>query len=302
MAPLISIGICTYRRPTLDRALSSLEQLELPEAMRLQIIVVDNDEAGSAREIAERYIGRGRHEVCYQIEPRKGLSSARNRVLSLAKGAWVAFIDDDERAEPNWIAELYSVANGRRADAAIGSVIPEFAVEPPNWVVTSRFFEAPLPSTGNAVTVSDALSGNVLLRTEFVSTHGLKFDEAFNTTGGEDSDFFHRFLDSGGTIVSAREAAVHELVPRERMTAHYMLRRSLRVGESYARMRHCHGGTPMFIGGVLRATMNVAASALLTVVSLPFGSDYYYRFYLLLARNAGKFRYYFGLSPIEMYK
>jgi hypothetical protein len=38
------------------------------------------------------------------------------------------------------------------------------------------------------------------------------------------------------------------------------------------------------------------------VICLPFGRDVYQRFYLLLVRNLGRFRYYVGLRPTMMYR
>jgi len=49
-----SICIATYLRPLgLARLLDSLERLKLPSGLRVETIVVDNDEDGSARSIVE---------------------------------------------------------------------------------------------------------------------------------------------------------------------------------------------------------------------------------------------------------
>lgn len=302
MGALISMCVCTYRRPSLARTLESLMAQKLPEGAAAEILVIDNDAAGSAREMTERAASSAPFPVRYGIEPRKGLSFARNCTLDLAGGDWLALIDDDEVAEPSWIAELIACARRYDPDALIGAVIPRFEPPPPPWVVRSGFFDLWLPPTGAPVGMGEALSGNALLRASFLNAHALRFDEAFNASGGEDSDFFRRLIARGGRIVSCRQAVVHEAVGGERMTNEYVMRRSLRIGEVYARVTHRHGGVFGFAIGMMRAACNVAAAAVLTAALLPWGKDVYYRYYVLLVRNLGKLRYYFGVQPIEMYK
>ncbi len=300
MATLISVCISTYRRPSLERTLQSLSTQRLPDGASLEIVVVDNDPAGSAREVVER-MAIGPFPMRYVVEPRKGLSIARNRTLEIAQGDWFALIDDDEVAASAWLFELFECAQRFRADAVIGAVRPEFEGPPLQWVANSGLFDLWLPPTGTPIGANDALSGNALLRAHFIRSHGLKFDEAFNTTGGEDTDFFRRVINSGGSIVSSRRAVVWEFVPRQRMTQHYLVQRSLRIGEVFARTNHLHGGAFAVPAGATRAAVNIAGASLLTIACLPWGKRIYYRFYLALVRNVGKFRYYFGFRPIEMY-
>ena len=302
MGGMISICICTYRRKLLERTLSSLQRLVVPRGTDIEVVVVDNDAEGSARTLVERFRNAVAFSVRYEIEPRKGLSFARNRALDLAQGDWLALIDDDERAAPDWLQKLMQCAEQYRANAVVGGVWPEFEQPPQSWLVNSRFFDWWLPPTGTRIGMGEALSGNALLDANFLRAQGLRFDVTFNSTGGEDSDFFRRLIDHGGHVVSSREAMVHEFVPRERMTPQYLVGRSLRVGEVYARVSHLHGGPFKLALDCARAAFNVLAAGVLALVNLPRGGGAYYRYYLLLVRNAGKFRYYLGVRPLEMYK
>ena len=54
--------------------------------------------------------------------------------VEMARGEWVAFFDDDQWAEPGWLAELYRVAQEKEADCVGGAVfldLPESS--PGNW-------------------------------------------------------------------------------------------------------------------------------------------------------------------------
>ena len=54
----------------------------------------------------------------YFIEDNRGISHARNRLVKESKNAdFLAFIDDDETAEPQWLDELLSLMKQTDADA-----------------------------------------------------------------------------------------------------------------------------------------------------------------------------------------
>ena len=52
-ATRVDIGVCTFRRPELERTLRSLADLEVPEAVAVRIIVADNDAMPSARPLVD---------------------------------------------------------------------------------------------------------------------------------------------------------------------------------------------------------------------------------------------------------
>lgn len=301
MTGMISICVPTYRRASLERTLESLAQQIIPSGFEAEIIVVDNDSSGSAWPIVERLAARSPYPIRYHVEARRGLAFARNRALALARGDWLALIDDDEIAEPRWLTELTGCGRRLNADAVVGAVHAQFESEPAPWVIASQFFEFSLPPTGTKLDMADALSGNALLRASFLRRHGLAFDADFNKTGGEDTDFFRRICDHGGLVVSCREAVTRELIPPERLTPRYIEQRSLATGEIYARVTRCHSGPWRFWISMARASVNVVAAAGLAAVLLCFRRESYYRYYLLLVRNIGKLRYAFGCLPTEMY-
>ena len=101
----ILIAICTYKRPEkLVRLLNSLSNINCPDKTRTEILVVDNDIDQSAKIICANY--NGKIPVRYINEVNKGLSNVRNRALSECiqlNADYIAFIDDDEIADKDWI-------------------------------------------------------------------------------------------------------------------------------------------------------------------------------------------------------
>ena len=298
---LVSVCICTYRRETLVETLRSIQAQVLPTGVDIEIVVVDNDAEGSARVLVDTIAKELVYSVRYFREPARGLSLVRNRALKMARGDWLALIDDDEVADRMWLSALLSTAKKFSADAVIGEVKPIFETPPPPWILSNKVFDLWIPKTGNKLGMGEAKTGNALINASFLKTKKIFFDPSYNTTGGEDSDFFRKALDRGALIVSSREAIVRELIPKERMTPGFLVRRSLRVGETYAKLTHRHGGMAAVATCIPRSAVNVVAAAALTVVCLPLGRSTYYRFYLLFVRNLGKFRYFLQLPSIELY-
>src|SRR5690606_12136505 len=163
----VAIGVTTFRRPgLLATLLDSLALLRSPGGRGVQplVVVVDNDADGSARSVAEARAAVLPWPVRYVIEPRRGISHGRNRVVAEALDAGadhVAFIDDDETASPGWLAELLRVQAAFDADAVEGPVVPRYAPDVPDWVRRGGFFEEARWPTGTPRPTAKA--GNVLI-------------------------------------------------------------------------------------------------------------------------------------------
>ena len=99
----VSLCIATYRRA--DRLALLLGDLTAQSRVPDEVVVVDNDAAGSACEAVERRRALGGpFPIIYDVQPQKNISLTRNLTVQHATGDWVAFIDDDERAPVDWLA------------------------------------------------------------------------------------------------------------------------------------------------------------------------------------------------------
>jgi glycosyltransferase involved in cell wall biosynthesis len=103
-APEFSIIIPTYNRPSaLRRALQAIEALLYPRES-FEVIVVDDGSSASYSEVIADY--RGRFALRWEMIPNSGPSRARNRGAELARGRFLAFVDDDCVVDPHWLSEL----------------------------------------------------------------------------------------------------------------------------------------------------------------------------------------------------
>lgn len=263
--PKVSVCICTYQRPAwLKHALESLRP-SLSSGELAEIIVVDNDPAGSAADLVRASSFDGGIQLRYVHEPARNISTARNTALREASAEWIAFIDDDEFASPGWLGNLIATAERHDAAVALGPVVPAYGANVPAWVTRGAFFERRRHLTGTIVGWHDARTGNALFRKSLVASMTAPFSESFGLTGGEDSEFFRRLEQQGKKMVWCDEAIVYEHVPAERATTGWMLRRSFRTGQTWTRVTLASSAG----GGVGRLASIAALAAARLVISVP---------------------------------
>jgi glycosyltransferase involved in cell wall biosynthesis len=121
-APDITVVICTRERPgSLARCLDSLFDQEYPPT---RVVVVDNAPVtGATAEVVRSAARRGR--VDYLVEPKAGLSFARNTAEAATRGEIVAWLDDDELADRYWLAEVArALVENPDADVISGVIVP----------------------------------------------------------------------------------------------------------------------------------------------------------------------------------
>jgi len=223
----ISVCICTYHRnEMLVRLLEKLKDQETEGLFDYSLVVVDNDEAGPAKETVDRSRVDSQLDIIYEIEPEQTIPAARNHALRLARGNYVAIIDDDEFPPPHWLKTLYKAIQSFGVDGALGPVRPFFDSPPPRWLLKGRFCERPTYRTGTLLEWNQTRTGNVLLKKSVFDRHNIRFDPKCRTSGS-DRLFFKQAIGLGHRFIAVEEAPVHEIVPPARFKKGYYLRRAL---------------------------------------------------------------------------
>lgn len=233
----VSVVVCTFERPALlVEALRSLATQDLPEE-QLEVVVVDD---GSKDDTAERVrtFAAGAHvRVHYvkQAEGLKGVAEARNLGVQTARGDWVAFFDDDQRAEPDWLAQLLATAARHESACVGGSILADVTDEDRTAlgpVCLGLLGEHRYSGTPAQLQGADIPStGNLLIAREVFERVG-HFDP--ETDSGEDTDFILRVRDAGFAVWSAPDAVVWHHVPPYRKTCAYLKWVSQRWGNNFA--------------------------------------------------------------------
>lgn len=225
----ITAVVCTRGHPE-ARPTALQECLESLVAQRYQhfsILVIDNAPTDNVtRGVVETFL-KAPVSVKYLVERRPGLSWARNRALEAVGSEVVAWIDDDEVADANWLSEL---ARGFRdhdeATAVSGMMLPaELDLPAQVWFEQwgsrqrHRGFVSVIFSTSNASIRSPFYpfppfghGGNMAMRVDALRAIG-GFDPALGTgtvsMGAEDTRIFTDLLCAGGAIVFQPSAITH---------------------------------------------------------------------------------------------
>ena len=84
----------------------------------LEIILIDDGSPDNCPKICDEYALRdNRIKVIHQEN--KGLSSARNKGIELAKGEYIGFVDSDDYIEPSMFQDLYNAIVENNVDISI---------------------------------------------------------------------------------------------------------------------------------------------------------------------------------------
>jgi glycosyltransferase involved in cell wall biosynthesis len=223
----------------LDRLLRNLAIQRTAGLFVYSVVVVDNDASGCARETVSRIQTELHLDVTYSIEPEHTIPAARNHALRLARGNYVAIIDDDEFPPPDWLLRLFDGIQTFAVDGVLGPVYPFFADAPPNWLSKSGMCDLPVYRTGTLLHWSQTCTGNVMVKKEVFERHNLSFDLRFKT-GGSDQELFRQAMARGCRFVTVAEAPVYEVFPPARLTRKYWIKRAL-VNGFNARKYAVHG-------------------------------------------------------------
>ena len=292
ISAMITVAVCTYKRPLLlQKLLSKLNEQLTDGIFEYGAVVVDNDSGRSAESVVENCSREVGYRLRYIHEPEKSITKARNRAVQSVEGEYLAFIDDDEYPNRKWLYNLYTSIQKFGADGVLGPVLPYFEGNPPEWLVRSRLCCRRDFSTGTLLTNPvDTRTGNVLLCVSLFDSQE-PFDNRFGSTGGEDSYFFAQAIRGGKRFIWCNEAPVYELVPPSRLTRRYHLQRALLRGTLNARNSRV----------VSMSTLKSMMAASLYTLALPWlflaGHHHFMKY---LVRNCDHIGKLLGLIGIEL--
>lgn len=113
---MISVIMLTYNREAL--ASRAIESILAQTYQDFEFIIVDNGSTDRSGQIADGYAKTdSRIHVIHRV--RGNIGAGRNTGLDAARGEYIAFIDDDDWAEPDFLEFLLDLIQTYRADVAI---------------------------------------------------------------------------------------------------------------------------------------------------------------------------------------
>jgi glycosyltransferase involved in cell wall biosynthesis len=233
----ISIVVCTYNRAAiLSRALDTLERQQTNGKFTYDIIIVDDGSSDHTTRVVRDFAERRTVPVKYVAAGGQGIAHARNCGIDATNSPWIAFFDDDQLAEPNWLLELYRcalehgavcvggirrLALTQRELTGLSSASRQVLGEIDYGNKTQRCGRKAIPAAGNQL-ISRSLLDEV--------GH---FDGEL-VRGGEDIEIAHRIRSAGYEAWFTPMAIVYHITPPYRLKTQYLLWASLRGGVCFA--------------------------------------------------------------------
>ncbi|MEH2390189.1 MAG: hormogonium polysaccharide biosynthesis glycosyltransferase HpsE [Nostoc sp.] len=130
-----TVAIPTYNgAKRLPKVLDLLLKQTGIEKLNWEIIIIDNNSHDNTNQVIEHYQKNYSQNIClrYFFEKKQGITFARMRAISEARGEFIAFVDDDNLLVSNWILESYNFGKEHpQAGAWSGQIHGDFEVKPP---------------------------------------------------------------------------------------------------------------------------------------------------------------------------
>lgn len=243
MTPRVSILIPTQGRlRELRELVSSLAQMEARESIAHEIIVANNAPdalaAGEVEKLIDEQRAREPERWRHIREPLPGKSRALNKIIPLAKGEILGFVDDDVTVQRSWLRVTAEFFARHSYDIKQGSILipPEFAGDKKLRTLLNRYrticyYQKP----GLQVREIRSLNGaNMALRRDYLQTCGL-FDERIGpgqSGTSMDVEFGERVMRLGGRIGYEPRSIVYHQVDWSRLSESYFRQRHEMQGHS----------------------------------------------------------------------
>jgi glycosyltransferase involved in cell wall biosynthesis len=223
--PIISIVICTYNRGNLlPGCLAALvNQTAAPSLY--EIVVINNNSTDNTEKITGDLV-KDHSNIRLVTESEQGLSPSRNRGYQEAKGEYVAYIDDDAKAAPNWVETAVKIVNEAQPDIFGGPIYPFYRSSKPAWFKDEYEIRVHAQQTGWME--SGWLSGsNIVFKKTFL-TNSTGFNPQFGMKGDsfgyhEETQLVLEAFQNKKRIYYSLDLIVNHLVPEYKYSLAYFI-------------------------------------------------------------------------------
>ncbi|HLM23247.1 MAG TPA: glycosyltransferase family A protein [Propionibacteriaceae bacterium] len=134
--PLVSVIVAVHNGERFLRA--ALQSLYAQDYDPFEVIFIDDGSVDSSGDIAQEFAG-----IRYVYQENKGLAAARNAGLELARGEFLAYLDDDDIIPSHKLRrQVGYLVDNPGVGCVLGrqEIMLEAGVEPPDWLTRDTIF------------------------------------------------------------------------------------------------------------------------------------------------------------------
>lgn len=241
----ITVAICTWNNSRLLRqTLKNLCELDVPEGLSWELVVVNNNSTDDSQEVIDSF--EGALPLRPLFESNQGHCHARNCAVGAAQGEWIVWTDDDVLVNAEWLAAYASSMDEYEdADFFGGPVLPVFEGSASEWIrETCEQFPDAYASRdfGDEPILFDRkripFGANFAVRTSLLRQH--PFDPKLGRVGkglmgGDETTLLRQLLDEGNSGRWVPGARVQHIIKEDRQSLEYIRRFFYSLGIHEAR-------------------------------------------------------------------
>lgn len=247
---LISVIICTYNRAeVLKDVLESLLHQKVSNEFDYEIVVVDNNSGDKTFQTIDSYKQYFDGRLRYALEPKQGLSHARNKGIEDSNGEIIAFTDDDVVVDSEWLLNIMKCFKKPNCEAVGGRVLPVYPENVPQWLKKNIdllggpmvCYDFGTSTKGyNEVDIAPFVGANMAFRKNCFNKYGLfRVDLGAGTKiWSEDTEFFNR-IGKINNIYYCGKALVYHHTQKDRMKFVYLANWYIKAGRYLAHVDNC---------------------------------------------------------------
>lgn len=221
MKPVVNITVVipTLNRPeALTRCLAALFAGTVLPA---EIMIIDQGDYDVALPAIKRFQSECTPIICC-LQPRKGLSAARNLATRKASSPVIAFTDDDCVPSQDWLARIeQTIQTFPAIDGVTGRILPLDSESSDQFEISVRTSNQRIEFHGKSLPWHVGSGGNFAVKREWLFRVG-GYDERLGAgspgKAAEDTDLFYLLLRTGAVIRYEPEVVIyHERQDKERL-------------------------------------------------------------------------------------
>jgi len=213
----VSIILLAWKR--IDLLLDCLQSLSdtLGRGVTYEVIVVSN---GAPQPFKDALRSKVDGVRLVEAQTNRGFGGGCNLGVSVARGEYVVFLNDDCVVAPGWLDWLVATADANPQAGAVGSMVlfPDGRIQEAGSVVWSDGSTMPVART----MAGDSLEWQFVRQVDYASACSLLVSRrAWDQAGGFDNNFYPAYYEDVDLCLALREAGYQVLVePRSRVWHH----------------------------------------------------------------------------------
>jgi succinoglycan biosynthesis protein ExoM len=224
-----TIAVPTRGRRSLAELVHSLQREAERSPFGVDVVLFGNGNPEEVSHVQDESLELG---CSFVPVPGPGLARVRNCMLEYALSSGIDVlicIDDDEIPVSGWLDAHLRAMMAYHADVVVGPVQVRLDPGAPRWLAGGRLLRQPIERPSGRYQ-GLAYSGNTLIRVKLLRQVSVRFDPAFDTSGGEDTLFFERLSRAGAKLAWSSEALAWEHPDLDRVTFLGVLRSAVDSG------------------------------------------------------------------------